>query len=156
MSVTGSQAYVATYDYDANNRLTQESKVSGTTTERTNYHYDRYGTTEKVEKHRIKTLRHCPALLCPHPITFADSSIFHSGQRGQPGTERFCHKKLTIRTVLNCHNCQNGAGTRDVSPASRKRVTHSDGYGFADNRPVGAAAGFATDGGDPADRQAAA
>ena len=42
------------------------------------------------------------------------------------------------------------------SPASWKRVTHSDSYRVAANCPVGAAAGFAADGGDPSGRQAAA
>jgi hypothetical protein len=48
------------------------------------------------------------------------------------------------------------AGDGDESPASWKRVTHSDSYRVAANCPVGAAAGFAADGGDPSGRQAAA
>ena len=43
MVVTGTEAYTTTYTYDANNRLTQESKKVGSTTTTTAYLYDANG-----------------------------------------------------------------------------------------------------------------
>ena len=59
-------------------------------------------------------------------------------------------------SVEQCKLMRWSSTSGSLSPASLKRVTNSDNYRVAANCPVGAAAGFAADGGDPSGRQDAA
>ncbi len=45
MTVSGAESYTANYDYDLNNRLTDETRVTGSVTEVTDYFYDNNGNT---------------------------------------------------------------------------------------------------------------